>query len=181
MIIETVSKSHGSIEFKNLIGVSEDKYISEYEYKYKKRNSTNTGGNISSNNSPPDASVSINSISQPEQKSNSSDEISLENSSDKQFALDIDSEGEVSEDGKISGAEVMGWLNKKSESDGKLDLEKTVARGLPYKSGKSSLTVGEIKKLVANSTREKVYSKADALKVVNRMSGTWGLTQRARA
>lgn len=101
--------------------------------------------------------------------------------SGKQYALDIDSEGEVSEDGRISGAEVMGWLNKKSESDGKLDLEKTVARGLPFKSGKSSLTVGEIKKLVANSTREKVYSKADALKVVNLMSGTWGLTQRARA
>ena len=117
----------------------------------------------------------IDSIPQPEQKSNSSGKKSSKNSSGKDFALDIESDSD-----NISGAEVMGWLKDKPMSDGKLDLEKTVARGLPYKSGKSSLTVGEIKKLVANSTREKVYSKADALKVVNRMSGTWGLTQRAR-
>ena len=43
----------------------------------------------------------------------------------------------------ISGAEVMSWLNKKPKNDGGLDLEATVARGLPYKRGKSDLTVGE--------------------------------------
>ena len=120
---------------------------------------------------------------EPEQVKSATDNIGTFSKYEKdiQYALDIDSEVEVSEDGRISGAEVMGWLKDKPKSGGKLDLEKTVARGLPYKSGKSSLTVGEIKKLVANSTREKVYSKADALKVVNRMSGTWGLTQRARA
>ena len=64
LVIETVSKSHGSIEFKNLIGVSEQKYIEEYENKHKKRNSTNTGGNVSSNNSPHDESVSDISIPQ---------------------------------------------------------------------------------------------------------------------
>lgn len=74
------------------------------------------------------------SISQSEQKSNTSTK-----KSSKQYALDIDSEGE-----NISGAEVMGWLNKKSESDGKIDLEATVARGLPYRRGKSDLTVGEV-------------------------------------
>ena len=53
-----------------------------------------------------------NSIPQPEQKSNSFDEISSENSSGKDFALDIDSDS-----GDISGAEVMSWLNKKPEGD----------------------------------------------------------------
>lgn len=115
------------------------------------------------------------SISQPEQKSNTSDKISMKNSSDKQYALDIDSDSE-----NISGAEVMSWLNNKPESDGKLDLEATVARGLPYKKGKSELTVGELRKVIANTTHEKVYSKSDALKAVNKLSGTWGLTVKAR-
>ena len=53
------------------------------------------------------------------------------------------------------------------DDDGKIDLEATVARGLPYKRGKSELTVGELRKVVANSTHEKVYSKKDALRVVN--------------
>ena len=120
-------------------------------------------------------SASVNSISQPTQKSNTSTKKSSEKSSGKQYALDIDSD-----DGNISGAEVMGWLNNKTESDGKLDLEATVARGLPYKRGKSDLTVGELRKVIANTTHEKVYSKSDALKAVNKLSGTWGLTVKAR-
>ena len=36
LVIETVSKSHGSIEFKNMIGVSEEKYLEEYEKSIKK-------------------------------------------------------------------------------------------------------------------------------------------------
>ena len=115
------------------------------------------------------------SISHSTEKSNTSAKKSSEKSSGKQYALDIDSEGE-----NISGAEVMGWLNKKPRSDGKLDLEATVARGLPYKRGKSDLTVGELRKVIANTTHEKVYSKSDALKAVNKLSGTWGLTVKAR-
>ena len=117
----------------------------------------------------------MSSISQPTQKSNTSTKKSSKKSSGKDFALDIDSEGE-----NISGAEVMGWLNKKPKNDGTLNLEETVARGLPYKRGKSSLTVGEIRKVIANTTHEKVYSKSDALKAVNKLSGTWGLTVKAR-
>lgn len=98
-----------------------------------------------------------------------------ERNPDIRYALDIDSEGE-----NISGAEVMSWLNDRPKGDGKLDLEATVARGLPYKRGKSSLTVGEIRKVIANTTHEKVYSKGEAMKVVKKLSGTWGLTQRAR-
>lgn len=91
------------------------------------------------------------------------------------YALDIDSD-----EGGISGADVMGWLNKKPKSEEKLNLEETVARGLPYKRGKSDLTVGELRKAIANTTHEKVYSKSDALKAVNKLSGTWGLTVKAR-
>lgn len=69
----------------------------------------------------------------------------------------------------------MSWLKSKPESDGKIDLEATVARGLPYKRGKSNLTVGELRKVIANSTHEKVYSKKDALRVVNKFSGSSGL------
>ncbi len=66
LIIETVSKSHGSVEFKNLIGISEEKYIEEYEKIYKKRNSTNTRGSKSSNNSLRDETVSNTSINENE-------------------------------------------------------------------------------------------------------------------
>ncbi|MBQ8321051.1 MAG: hypothetical protein IJX92_01635 [Clostridia bacterium] len=96
--------------------------------------------------------------------------------SNRQFALPLDEDGEE----KISGAEVMSWLKSKPESDGKIDLEATVARGLPYRRGKSNLTVGELRKVIANSTHEKVYSKKDALRVVNKFSGSSGLTVKAR-
>ncbi|MBP3705773.1 MAG: hypothetical protein J6J13_00780 [Clostridia bacterium] len=62
LIIETVSKSRGSLQFKNAIGVSENKYQEEYIGKYKKRVETTTRGNESSNNSLRDASNSNNSI-----------------------------------------------------------------------------------------------------------------------
>lgn len=84
----------------------------------------------------------------------------MENYSDKQFALPIDEDG-------ISGVEVLSWFENRSKGDGKIDLEATVAKGLPYRRGKSDLTVGELRKVIANSTHEKVYSKKDALRVVN--------------
>ena len=64
LIIETVSKSRGSLQFKNAIGVTEEKYKNEYLPKYKKRNSKNTRGNKSSNNSLRDLSVSNKRIPQ---------------------------------------------------------------------------------------------------------------------
>ena len=171
IVAELVSSGSQALRLKTAWKVSEEKYNAiKKEEDLNDHNRTNKSPAISDK-----STLFDNSISQPTEKSNTSSKNSSENSSGKDFALDIESDSD-----KISGAEVMGWLKDKPKSDGTLNLEATVARGLPYKSGKSSLTVGEIKKLVANSTREKVYSKADALKVVNRMSGTWGLTQRAR-
>ena len=51
LIIETVSKSRGAVQFKNAIGVSEEKYNQEYLPMYKKRAETPARGNDSSNNS----------------------------------------------------------------------------------------------------------------------------------
>ena len=79
LLIETVSKSRVALQFKNMIGVSEEKYISEYENIYKKRNRSNSGGNERSNISPRDESVSMGIIPQSQQKSSGFDE----NSSDK--------------------------------------------------------------------------------------------------
>ena len=64
ILIETVSKSRGAVEFKNMIGVSEGKYIKEYQNRYKKRNSSSSGGSNSSNISPHNNTVSNNSIPQ---------------------------------------------------------------------------------------------------------------------
>ena len=62
LLIETVSKSRGALQFKNAIGVSEEKYRTDYTDVYKKGAGTNTGGSKSSNNSPHDESNSNNSI-----------------------------------------------------------------------------------------------------------------------
>ena len=58
------------------------------------------------------SSASKDSITENSENVKDFDKKSLENSSGKDFALDIDSEGE-----NISGAEVMGWLNNKPEGD----------------------------------------------------------------
>ena len=65
LLIETVSKSRGALQFKNAIGVSEEKYKTDYVDVYKKGAGTNTGGSKSPNNSPHDESNSINSIRNP--------------------------------------------------------------------------------------------------------------------
>lgn len=67
-----------------------------------------------------------------------------------------------------------------SVQDATFDAEAVVARGMPRTAGKSSLTVGELRKMVANNTKQKVYSKKDALSVVGRFAGISDLTQKAR-
>ena len=62
LIVEVVSKSRGSIAFKNMIGVSEEKYVNEFQSMYKKRNTPNARGSKSSNNSLRDENVSTDII-----------------------------------------------------------------------------------------------------------------------
>ena len=63
---------------------------------------------------PLDGNTAINIIPETAEKSNSSDKKTLENSAGRDFALDIDSET-----GGISGAEVMGWIEDKTDGDGR--------------------------------------------------------------
>lgn len=67
-----------------------------------------------------------------------------------------------------------------SAQDANFDAEAIVARGMPRTAGKSSLTVGELRKIIANNTKQKVYSKKDALSVVGRFTGISDLTQKTR-
>lgn len=67
-----------------------------------------------------------------------------------------------------------------SAQDATFDAEAVVARGMPRTTGKSSLTVGELRKVIANNTKQKVYSKQDALSVVGRFAGISDLTQKTR-
>lgn len=80
LLIETVSKSRSSLQFKNMIGVSESKYLSDYESKYKKRNRSNSRGSESSNISLHDESASNDSIAQKSEKSSENAKKILEES-----------------------------------------------------------------------------------------------------
>lgn len=82
LIIETVSKSRGAVQFKNAIGVTEEKYKNEYLAKYnKKRSDENSRGNessnislrdsITSNNSVPQENTTVNNNSMQEERKNS--------------------------------------------------------------------------------------------------------------
>lgn len=69
LIIETVSKSRGALQFKNMIGVTEEKYISDYINVYKKRSSTNARGGRIPNISLRDESTSEGIIRHDNEKS----------------------------------------------------------------------------------------------------------------
>lgn len=162
VLIETVSKSHESIEFKNMIGVSEQKYIEKYAPQNKNGNSTNTGGSVSSNTSPPDETVSEISISQssPSVKSKSeknSRRASAEGISN--TAADIDaSRGSIGEGTEASGAAV----------------------GLPRRAARANMTVGQIKKFLANYSKAKTYSRKDAMSIVGKIDASNFLNESTR-
>ena len=67
-----------------------------------------------------------------------------------------------------------------SDSGPAFDIQKVIDRGLPRRPGASTLTVGELKKVIANNTRDKVYSKKNALEIVSRFYGVSDLTAKTR-
>lgn len=67
-----------------------------------------------------------------------------------------------------------------SEQDTTFDANAVIARGMPRKTGRANMTIGELRKIVANNTKQKVYSKTDALSVVNKFAGISDLTQKTR-
>ena len=73
--------------------------------------------------------------------------------------------------------------NDPENSDGSsapFDAEAVIARGVPRTSGRMNITVGELARMEANYTKQKVYSKKDALSVVNQFAGVSDLTQKTR-
>ena len=74
------------------------------------------------------------------------------------------------------------FLSELSDTSGaRFDIDAILERGIPRKPGASTLTIGEMKKTIANNTHYKVYSKGKALEVIGRMFGTSDLTAKTRA
>jgi len=56
------------------------------------------------------------------------------------------------------------------DADGaSFDIDAILERGIPRKPGASTLTIGEMKKTIANNTHYQVFSKGKALEVIGRM------------
>lgn len=68
-----------------------------------------------------------------------------------------------------------------SDTSTVFDVEAILERGIPRKPGASTLTIGEMKKTIANNTHYQVFSKGKALEVIGRMFGTSDLTAKTRA
>lgn len=76
--------------------------------------------------------------------------------------------------------DIFAELASFSDSGPAFDIQKVIDRGLPRRPGASTLTVGELKKVIANNTRDKVYSKKNALEIVSRFYGVSDLTAKTR-
>ncbi|MBR3862724.1 MAG: hypothetical protein IKM42_03605 [Clostridia bacterium] len=176
LLIQTVSKSRGSLNFKNMIGVSEEKYLTEYADKNKKRSSPNTRGSQSSNNSLRDGTASNVSIADSDLKSNAFSEKSSANSSTN-FQTDGDLQGRLAlpKDTKSATAagrvDVLGG-NREQQATGKTGQDTT---GKTQKSARKSadtitMSKGQLAALQANYHGDKVFSKksvVDAMKGVD--------------
>lgn len=60
------------------------------------------------------------------------------------------------------------------------DAKAIVSKGLPLPTGRENISRGELKKIIANNTAYKVYSRSDAMRVVGRFMGVSDLTQKAQ-
>ncbi|MBE6629394.1 MAG: hypothetical protein E7624_00910 [Ruminococcaceae bacterium] len=145
LLIQTVSKSRGSLNFKNMIGVSEEKYLTEYADKNKKRSSPNTRGSQSSNNSLRDGTASNVSIADSDLKSNTF--------SEKSFAI---SSTKSTKNGVGEGRLALP-KDTKSQASGKTD-----ANTAAHKSADTiTMSKGQLAALQANYHGDKVFAKKD--------------------
>ena len=144
LLIETVSKSRGSVEFKNMIGVSNEKYVNEYEKVYKKRNSTNTRGSESSNISLHDETVSERSITDFSDSVNTSDRESKNLFSERDLAPTFYSQMGKAVEGvkqeKLAANSVVNMLRGKGVKAEEIRWSGIV----PFLEGKKSVTKQEL-------------------------------------
>ncbi len=76
---------------------------------------------------------------------------------------------------------IFGDIDMNADADGaSFDIEAVLERGIPRKPGASTLTIGEMKKTIANNTHYRVFSKSTALDVIGKMFGTSDLTAKTR-
>lgn len=99
------------------------------------------------------------------------------------YSLTVGEDGEILERFALTGDEDLdAFLSELSDSTGaSFDIEAVLERGIPRKPGASTLTIGEMKKTIANNTHYQVFSKGKALEVIGRMFGTSDLTAKTRA
>ncbi len=142
IIIETVSKSRGATQFKNMIGVGEEKYQKEYIGKYKK-STANSRGSKSSNISLRDANAfSNNIIPDSSEKSNRQNSLKTEDLLSPEYGKTaettetgaknetrefINSQTEISEGDSVKDAQtyniIISNLKRKGEELGILDRD----------------------------------------------------------
>ena len=108
VMIDVVSASRGAVQFKNMIGVSEGKYQTQYAEKYK-RNIPNTEGSESSNNSSRDGNVSSD-INVPQKDSDVNLQSMPGNEKNTQRA------GEAGGDYEFDAEDFAGWQNRYDEA-----------------------------------------------------------------
>ncbi len=86
--------------------------------------------------------------------------------------------------GDIYAKDILPFLQDMFATDSdedKFDVAAILEYGPPRKPGTATLTVGEMKKFIANHTHNKVFSKKTALEVIGKMSGISDLSQKTRA
>ena len=99
------------------------------------------------------------------------------------YSLTVGEDGEIIERYALTGNEDIDALLSElySDTNAVFDIEAILERGIPRKPGASMLTIGEMKKTIANNTHYQVFSKGKALEVIGRMSGTSDLSAKTRA
>ena len=103
LIIEVVSKSRGSLQFKNAIGITESKYINEFLPQYRKSSSNSRGSN-NSNNALHDDTASNTRLSQKDTSVNAD---SMQNSQ-KDASKKIESRKDIED--SVQSQEFKNWF-----------------------------------------------------------------------
>lgn len=98
-----------------------------------------------------------------------------ENSSDKQFALDIDSERE-----NISGAEIMGWINNKTEGDVASSVVPNADKKRISFTGSERALENEKARIKADYTTDKVFTQVSVKRGFEKVEAVKKIPGKAR-
>ncbi len=87
------------------------------------------------------------------------------------YSLTVGEDGEIIERYALTGYEGRNELLDELYSDSStgFDIDAILEKGIPRNPGVSALTIGEMKKTIANNTHYQVFSKGKALEVIGRI------------